>query len=104
MILKTELKEHRVNVEDAVFIIQELGTTALTEIAVVAVDNRAASLKAAFIRTVKGWENVVDENGKDIPCNEETKEMIFEANREISEKVLAGLPNVDLEQEDEKKI
>lgn len=104
MKLRTELTTIEIEIEDAVFILRELDTSTLTHIAVIAMEDKAASLKPTFLSSVIGWRNVRDESGEILECTDENKALVFEANMNIAERVAAEIPSIGIEQDAEKKI
>lgn len=106
MILKTELKKTTVHHEDVVLHVQQLTTTALTEIALGAQDGgTAASMKETFVRAVFDWTGVTDEAGGKVDCTPENRALVYDANPNFIEVVLTKInEELDLAIEAEKKI
>ena len=105
MIIRTELVTVQVLYKDAVLTMAELSTTDEASIAVLSKElSPGAALRRQFVRSVKAWENIEDENGP-LPCTDENKEMVFDANKDMMESVMSQhRSNINDKIEKEKKI
>lgn len=88
MKLRTELTKASIEIEDSVFHVEELSTLLQTEVAIASRDSKAASLKTTFMHAVVGWENATNLAGDELECTYENKELVFEANQDVVEKIL----------------
>lgn len=106
MILKTQLKQTIITIEDVTLTVQQLSTTALTEIAISSRDQGSpASMKATFIDCVVDWQGITDPEGFEVHCTPETKEAIYESNPKFVEEILTRInAGIETAIEAEKKI
>lgn len=103
MKLRTELVVIRVEYDDAVFVMRELDTGALTDIALASQKSPAAALEETFVEAVWEWSGMVtDMHGNELECNEVNKRKIFAVNaflvEDLMEKFQVGIESAIAEQ------
>ncbi len=104
MIVKTKLITVRVEVEDAFFMMRELSTEQMTDLAVSSEVSPGSGIVNTISIQVREWGNVEDDNGP-IDCTLQNKTMVFSSNPNLSEKVLLQFAEkLKKVIEDEKKI
>lgn len=106
MKLRTELKQAAIQHLDAILYVQQMSTTALTEIAL---QNKRGdgtdAMRATFVNSIVAWDGITDEEGNALECSEANRRAVFEANPSFVEAVLPKIhETLDTALEVEKKI
>ena len=80
MIVRTKLLTVTVEYEGSTFTLAELGTEEEATIAVSSLKSTGSALRLKFNKALISWTNVSDEKGP-IECNDENKDIVFQANQ-----------------------
>jgi hypothetical protein len=98
MKLRTRQISVEIEAEGHSFTMQELGTTALTEVALATRENMVLAMRETFIRACVAWSI-------DNPCTKKEKGLVFEAHPHLMETVMEEFQaRVDQIKDEEKKI